>query len=77
MGPHVIRIQVRHDSEKKWLTTMYKLMDEELEEIIDDWPVEWKVSVSIEELSNIEVSPPTDALVDQAQAQESEQSPGL
>ena len=52
MGPHAIHIKAQCDSDKKWLNTMYKLTDEEIEEIIDDWLVLWKVSVSIEEISS-------------------------
>ena len=36
MGMHAIHIQAHQDREKKWLTTMYKLADEELDSIIDE-----------------------------------------
>ena len=55
MGSHSIHIQAHWDGDKKCLSTMYKLMDEELGTIVADWPLEWKVLVSIEYLSDTEV----------------------
>ena len=37
MGPHAIHIQARHEDKKKWLTALYKILDEELDSIIDEW----------------------------------------
>ena len=64
MGPHAIHIQAQDDDEKQWLTTLYKLMDEEVEPIINDCPIECKVLVSIEELLYTEAGPPSDMRVD-------------
>ena len=60
MGPDAIHIQARCDHEKQWLTTLYKLTDAKLEAIINECPIEWKVLINIEELSDIEAGPPPD-----------------
>ena len=73
MGPHVIHIQARRDEENQWLTTQYKLTDEELDTIIHEWPTEWKLPISREELSDTVEGLPLDAPVDQTQVQESDQ----
>ena len=61
IGPHSIHVQERHDPERQWFPTPYKLSDEELEVIIDDWPTPWRDPISLEEVS---MSPLLDALVD-------------
>ena len=61
MGPHAIHIQPRHDGEKKWLTNWYKLTDEEVDSIIDEWHVDWKVLVSVKDLLDIDACPTPDA----------------
>ena len=72
MGYHVIHIQVRRDGVKKWLTTLYRLRDPDLEEIINDWPIKWKVLVNIEELSDMEVGPPSNIFIKEEQENESD-----
>ena len=63
--PHAIHIQAQRDQKKQWLKTQYKLSDDQqLDMLVDDWPTEWTMSVSIEELLDTEVGPPPDALVD-------------
>ena len=49
-------------------------MDEEVEPIINDCPIECKVLVSIEELLYTEAGPPSDMLVDQEKVKEREMS---
>ena len=70
ISPHVIYIQARHDVEKQWLTTQYKLTDEDIDAIIDERLVEWKILVSIEELLDTEVGPLEDIPVEQDKVKE-------
>ena len=51
---------------------MYKLIDEEVDAIINGWSVEWKVPISVEELPDIEAGPQPDAPVEKEQTLESE-----
>ena len=62
MGPNAIHIQVRWDQEKQWLTNQIKFTDEELDVIIADWPTKCQVSVDDEDMSYLEVGPPSDVL---------------
>ena len=57
---NIIQIQEQHEIKHQWLKTHYKLTNEELEAIIDEWPLEWKVPVGIEELSDMEDGLPLD-----------------
>ena len=72
MGPHAIHIQWCHDGEKQWLTIMYKLTDEEVEDIIDDWHIEWKLPFSIEDLSDTKVGPRLEIPVEHDEAKGSD-----
>ena len=58
IGLHTIHVQAWHDPENRWLSTPYKLSDEELEAIVDDWTVTWREPVSLEEVL---MGPPVDA----------------
>ena len=51
IGPHSIYIQARWDLNKQWLPLAYKVTDEELDALIQEWPAEWCNLVSQEELS--------------------------
>ena len=68
MGPNSIHIQARRDNDKQWLTTRYKLIDEEIDMLVDDWPAKWRIPVNNEELSETGVGPPPDTPIDQMQA---------
>ena len=57
--------------EHLWLVTQYKMNNEELDAIIDEWTIEWKVSVSIEDISHIESGLPPVIPADQAQVKAS------
>ena len=39
--PHTIQIQAHRDPEKKWFPMAYKVTYEELEAVVQDWPIEW------------------------------------
>ena len=41
--------------------------------IVDDWPIEWRASVSAEEVPDVVAGPPPNSSVDQAQVKEREQ----
>jgi hypothetical protein len=43
---HHMWIQARRDPKKKWLEMRYCTMREEVEWIVKDWPVQWKVPVT-------------------------------
>ena len=64
MGWHIIHIHVRWDMDHQWLTMTYKLVDEELDAIIDDWTVSWKVLFHIDELSDTKGGSPPIILVE-------------
>ena len=51
----------------QWLTMTYKLIDEELDVIINGQPMEWKVPFSIDELSDMEIGSPPIVPVEQEQ----------
>ena len=51
VGPHAIHVQARGDLNRKWLPTPYKLSDAELKAMVNDWPIEWREPVSLEEVS--------------------------
>ena len=71
IGPYAIHIQAQHDVDNQWLTTQFKLADEDLDAIIDEWPLECKVTLSDEELSDIENGPPPDIMIEKYQLKES------
>ena len=41
IGPHSIYIQARQDPDKRWLPLAYKVTDEELDTIFQEWLAEW------------------------------------
>ena len=47
------------------MATHYKLTNKEIESVVVDWPVKWKVLVSAEEVLDAEAGPPLNAPVDQ------------
>ena len=51
--------------------------DEEINAIIDEWSAEWKISVSIEELLDIEVGPLEDIPVEQDKAKDSKEESSM
>ena len=73
MGLHVIHVQERRDP--KWLATQYKLIDEDLDMVVSDWPTKWRKLVSAEEVLDATTSPPPDAPMDEALVDENDQNP--
>ena len=55
----------------------YKLTNEEIDAIIDEWSVEWKISVSIEELLDTEVGPLEDIPVEQDKVKDSKEESSM
>ena len=51
IGPRAIFIHAYIDPEKQWLTMHYKLNNEELDDIVEEWPEQWKVPDSEDKLS--------------------------
>ena len=64
IGAHAIHIHEWHDVEHHWLMTKYKLTDEELDVIINECPLEWKVPFNIEELLKTKTRPPLDISIE-------------
>lgn len=52
MDPHSIHIQERREKDNQWIATQYKLMDKDIGTLFDDWPIEWRILVNNEELSD-------------------------
>ena len=46
IGPHSIYIQAWRDPEKQWIPMDYKVTDEELDAIVQEWPTKWCNPVS-------------------------------
>ena len=42
---------MHRDPDKQWLTMAYKIIDAELEFIVQDWPVDWRKPVTAEDIS--------------------------
>ena len=61
IGPHTIQVQDRCDPKKQWFPMSYKVMDEEVDAVIDDWTTAWREPISANEVS---IGPPDDAPVD-------------
>ena len=51
IGPHSIHIQARQDPNRQWLPFPYKFTTEEMDAIMQDWPGDWCVPMSQEELA--------------------------
>ena len=60
MGMHGIHIQAQRDPKKQWVTTEYKITNEEFYSVIEYWPVEWQFAANDEDLSDLGDGPPTD-----------------
>ena len=48
---HTVYVHAWKDPTKKWVPMRYKVFDIELEVDINGWPIEWRESISIEEVS--------------------------
>ena len=44
----------------------YKLIDAEMDAVVDEWPATWRKSINSEAVSDREVGPPPDTPIDQA-----------
>ena len=50
IGSHSIHIQARRDPDRQWLPLPYKVTTEYLDTIMQDWPGDWHVPMSQEEI---------------------------
>ena len=50
-GPHYIIFQPRWDPHNQWLVTEFRLTEDEIENIVQEWTEEWREPVEDDQLS--------------------------